>query len=116
VSRRAVVWLGAGLLTRLLRLPEGQRVTGVHADWLRLGVGISVEGGDLPEVDEMREPPSIEPAGYVDLDLRANLEALLHRYSDERDGPRASDFAGKVRETLAGTFDPQVDMPEELRP
>lgn len=117
MSRRAVVWLGADMLTRLLRLPNGQHVTGVHADWLRCGVGISVEGGDLAEVGEAFNSPSLQPDGYVDLDLRAKLEAFVQRYHPERElGDDETAILRMIRETLAGTFDPRVDMSEELRP
>src|SRR3982750_3313064 len=102
------------MIAGLLRLPEGQRVSSIYADWLRLGIGVDVEGGDLPEVAGAEHPGSVHPAGDVDLELRAKFEALVQRYDDAYHGPDAVDFRAKVREVLTGTLDPRVDMPEEL--
>jgi hypothetical protein len=116
VRRAAIVWLGAGLLRQLLRLPEGQHVVSVHADWLRLGVAITIEGDDLAEVADLHEPPSIDPAGYVDLELRPKFEALAQRYHAGRDDPAAREAMRMVRQVLSGELDPRIDMPEDLVP
>jgi hypothetical protein len=109
MRRAGVVWLGHTTIAKLLRLPEGQRVGAIHADWLRLGIGVTVEGDGLPEVAEMSEPVRLDPSGYVDLDLRAKIEALVQR-AEMLDAD-----AEMVRQVLAGKLDPRVDMPEELR-
>lgn len=112
-----MVWLGYQTLAGLLRLPEGQRVSSIHADWLRLGIGVVVEGGDLPEVAENEYPGSVPPAGYVDLELRAKLEAFVQRYHPERTmGLEELAIMSRLRDILVGTLDPQVDMSEELKP
>ena len=116
MRRAAIVWLGAGLLRQLLRLPEGQHVVSVHDDWLRLGVAITIEGDDLAEVPDLEHPPSIDPAGYVDLELRPKFEALAQRYRSDRDDPVAREAMRLVRQVLSGDLDPRVDMPEDLVP
>lgn len=116
MRRAAVVWLGHEMMARVLRLPDGQRVTGIHEDWLRLGLGVVIEGDDLPEVAEDSYPTSVRPDGYVDLELRPKLEALLQRYYDERDGMDSADVLNVVRRVLAGEYDPRIEMPEELHP
>lgn len=116
MRRAAIVWFGHETIARLLRLPEGQRVVGLHADWLRLGVGAVIQGDDLPEVPDDEMPGLIQPDGYVDFELRPKLEALLQRYYDERDGMDPADVLNVVRRVLAGEYDPRIEMPEELHP
>lgn len=109
--RRAIVFIGAETMERMLSLPPGQRVVSVHADWLRDGCGFVVEGEGLEPVEEGIEPPRLGPEGYADPNLRAKLEALLERYSEERDGPDAGDLHGILVKTLTGDFDPRIEMP-----
>jgi hypothetical protein len=116
MRRAGVVWLGHETIAGLLRLTEGQVVRSINADWLRCGIGVEITGADLPEVPEAELPPSIQPAGYVDLELRPKIEALLQRYYDVRDGPDSSDVLALIKRTLAGEYDPRIDMPEELYP
>lgn len=108
MKRRAMVAIGEEMLTRLLRLPEGQYVYGVSADWRRSSVLIGITGEGLPEVGEAFESPVISPDGYLDLELRAKLEALIKRYDNERDGPDAADLAKMLNDTLLGVFDPRA--------
>ena len=46
-------------LTRLLQLPEGQRVVGVRDDWQRMSILVCVEGDGLPEVTPGTEAPIV---------------------------------------------------------
>lgn len=111
-----MVWLGHETIARLLRLPAGQKVGSIHADWLRLGIGVVVEGGDLPEVPEGEYPGSVHPAGYIDLELRAKFEALVQRWHPNVEMTMEEVMLLRsIREVLAGTLDPRVDMTEELR-
>lgn len=116
MRRAAVVWLGYEKIAGLLRLPEGQTVRSINADWLRCGIGVEVTGEDLPEVPEAELPTSIQPDGYLDLDLRPKLEALVQRYFDERDGIDAWAVLTLIKKTLAGEYDPRIELPEELHP
>lgn len=108
--RRAVVFLGADTMARMLALPPGQRVVSMHADWLRDGMGFVIEGEGLAEVEEAMEAPRIDATDYADPNLRAKLDALLERYSEERNGPSAADLHSMVARTLSGKFDPRIEM------
>lgn len=108
---RAVVWLHEETLAGVLRLRGDQRVISVVTEPVRLSIGVVIEGPGLPECEPACYPYSLPPDDYVDLSLRAKLEALLERYDERRHGFDAPDFEGFVREILAGRFDPRTDMP-----
>jgi hypothetical protein len=117
VSRNAgIVWLNHEDLAQLLDLPEGQVVRTVAADWQRMAVGVAIEGEGLPDCEPGAYPTTVATGPYVDLTLRQKVRALLDRYSPERDGSDAADFANMLEQVLTRELDPRIDMPEELNP
>lgn len=74
MSRRAVqVRITNEVLTQLLKLPSGQRVTAViplnGADVLHSTVRLVIEGNDLPEI-----PEGVEP---IEVNLRATQQTFV---------------------------------------
>jgi hypothetical protein len=58
--RRAVVFLGASDVARMLALPEGLHVVAIGDDFTRSGVRVLVEGESLDPVPEAVEAPRLE--------------------------------------------------------
>lgn len=113
--KRGIVWIGHESLATLLRLRAGEYVHAVDTDWLRMAVGVCIAGPDLPDVSEGEYPPSLELNEYVDLNLRAKLLALVERWNMEPDpgqvgGDDAVALLNVIRMTLAGDFDPRIEM------
>lgn len=63
--RRAVAFLSAQQVERVLSLPEGVRVVAIRDDFLRNGVLVLVQGGNLAPVPEDVTPPEM-PARLAD--------------------------------------------------
>lgn len=63
--RRAVAFLSAQQVERVLSLPEGVRVVAIREDFLRNGVLVLVQGGNLAPVPEDVTPPEM-PAHLAD--------------------------------------------------
>jgi hypothetical protein len=103
-----VVWLDGRAVEAMLRLPAGQRVVSIHADWLRYGIGLMIEGEGLPECAPEHEPVRVDPQGYVDLHLVDKVRALAERWTaaGTDDGLHALLIA-----TLTGRYDPRVELP-----
>ena len=56
-NRRGIVFLGEEDLIRLLNLPEGYYIRGVHDAFSHVGIKIMICGPGLPEVAEDMEAP-----------------------------------------------------------
>lgn len=115
LGHRGIVWITHEDLRQLLYLPENQWVATVAADWQRMAVGVVVAGPGLPECAPGAEPMTVDTDPYVDLQLRAKVQALVNRYVTQRDGPDSDDVLELLGKVLAREFNPLVDMPEELR-
>lgn len=102
----------------MLRLPEGQKVSSIHADWLRLGIGVVVVGKGLPEVPDSEPPPNLyeRTEDYVDLELRPKVDALIQRFDTSEADAGLAKFGDMLLGVLAGTFDPRIELPERLLP
>jgi hypothetical protein len=57
--RRGIWVLDEDDIAKLIGLPKGQRVIGVHEDWQRLLILVAVEGEGLPEVVPGSDPPIV---------------------------------------------------------
>lgn len=76
--RRAIVFLGAQWIERMLALPEGMRVLAVRDDFLRDGVSVLVEGDMLDEQPEGVVLPDV-PVALLDrteLAMQAEVRAV----------------------------------------
>jgi hypothetical protein len=71
--RRAVAFLGADQVARMLALPPGMHVMAVGDDFLRNGVRVLVEGDALDLVPEGHEAPRLD-ARVRDAALLADTE------------------------------------------
>lgn len=63
--RAALVFLGEDVLSRILRLPEGWSITGVHDDFERNGILVRVTGPDAPTYVEGEIPWEVRPVHLV---------------------------------------------------
>jgi hypothetical protein len=57
--RRGIYIISDDQLTRALRLPPGQQITGARTSFSRLAILVQVEGDDLPEVLPGQEAPTV---------------------------------------------------------
>lgn len=109
---RGIVWLDARAAESMLRLPPGQRVVSVNADWLRDGIAFIVEGPGLPEQAEGVEPARVPPGDYVDFHLLDKIRALAERWNTGHDPSKQHDeLHALLVATLSGRFDPRTELP-----
>lgn len=76
--RAALCFLGEDVLARLLRLPPGWMITGVHADFERNGILVRITGPTAPEVVEGSVPWSFQPEVEYESPSAEELEANPH--------------------------------------
>jgi hypothetical protein len=63
--RGVLVFLGEDVLVRLLHLPPGWSITGVHDDFERNGILLRLTGPGAPEYAEGRIPWEVHPPHLV---------------------------------------------------
>lgn len=104
---RGIVWLTEDDVANLLYIPGTQRIVGLVAKPERACIGVLVEGEGLPPVAYRAEAPTLPMSPYVDLALRAKLEALIKRY----DTDEWRELVEMVRRVLSGDLDPRTGVP-----
>ena len=72
--RRAVAFLGADRIARMLALPDGLHVAAIDADFLRNGVRVLVEGESLAPTLEGVEAPRLEVSRLDRTELAMHAE------------------------------------------
>jgi len=108
---RGVVWLDARAAEAMLRLPHGQRVVSIGADWLRDGIAFVVEGPGLPPQEEGMLPEPLPAGNYVDFHLLDKVRALAERWHIDREGRDDDELLGLLIATLTGNYDPRTELP-----
>lgn len=101
--RRGIYEIGDAELARLLRLPAGQHVVSVSADWARLSLLVMVEGAGLPEVATGHHAPTLRqfrpltPLGVAKLSPGAAHAAVLAELGAARfEDPDALDGRARI--------------------
>ena len=124
LRRRGVVQLHDEILEQVLRLPEGQRIIGFRCDPARLSIDVCLEGDGLPECAPGHEAPVVNAEPYITVlsrrwaihgaELAERIEAwavALERPEVRADVCVGGLVAGRLRDLLAGDFDPRSGQP-----